>query len=366
MVSCELDASGTMDHGPQGWRIEGWDNTDFSKHNVDFKSILSGGPGRDGIPPIYEPEFTSTEEASGWLSDSEPVIVFERGKKSRAYPLRILMWHEIVNDVLDKRSYIVTFCPLCNAAVVYDTNFGGRNHRFGVSGKLRNSDMVMWDHTTESWWQQLTGEAIVGSSTGRKLKPLPSQMISFGTYKKLRPTGEVLSQETGHRRNYGENPYVRYDSGAPFFPVPGNKSGIRTMDRVMGLESQGKMFALAVSSMRGKRYAILKAGETDLVAFNLSSANSALDKKSIEASKKIPHITLFKNTESKVLQRLVWRNGALIDKDAGTVWNALGEGFLEGKKLYQLEPVGSGIFFAFAWFGFYPESDLLEIPKKEP
>jgi hypothetical protein len=363
VLSSNAEAAGTLSLGPEQWRAEGWHKTNFKKKSVKFRSILSGGPGRDGIPPIYEPHFVSNKTASKWLNDSEPVIVVEQYGESRAYPLRILTWHEIVNDELGGHSFIVTFCPLCNAAVVYNTHFSGENHRFGVSGKLRNSDMVMWDHDTHSWWQQLTGEAIVGDSTGQILEPLPSQMIAFKTFKKLRPEGEVLSQETGHRRRYGENPYVRYDSGSPFFPVPSNSSGLRKMERVIGMVTKNARYALPMSAMKGRLSASLQAGDTELVVFNLSIANSALDGKLIANSKVIEHVTLFRNTTPHTLGKLKWQEGKLIDSESGIAWNALGEGFLDGKKRFQLEPEGSGVFFAFAWFGFYPDSKLLRVPE---
>ncbi|MGB6850975.1 MAG: DUF3179 domain-containing (seleno)protein, partial [Thermoanaerobaculia bacterium] len=142
----------------------GW-KTDFSRHDLPFSEILSGGVPRDGIPPLDKPEFATVDEAGRWLEDQEPVISFEINGEAKAYPLQILTWHEIVNDVVGGVPVAVTFCPLCNSAIVFDRRLGGVLYDFGVSGNLRSSDLIMWDRQTHSWWQQLTGEAIVGELT---------------------------------------------------------------------------------------------------------------------------------------------------------------------------------------------------------
>jgi hypothetical protein len=135
---------------PSVWRLQGW-KTDFSKANVPLTDIRSGGPPRDGIPPIDRPEFKPASDIKG-LAKREPVIVFPLGANARAYPLRILTWHEIVNDSIDGMPVAVTYCPLCNASLVFDRRLFGRVLDFGTSGLLRNSDLVMWDRQTESWW----------------------------------------------------------------------------------------------------------------------------------------------------------------------------------------------------------------------
>ncbi|MCZ6788909.1 MAG: DUF3179 domain-containing (seleno)protein, partial [Chloroflexi bacterium] len=137
--------------------------TDFSKRTVSFDEIISGGPPRDGIPPIYDPVFVGIDRANEWMIELEPVIVVQIGDDVRAYPLDSLMSHEIVDDVVGGRPIAVTWCPLCNTALVFDREVDGRVFTFGVSGLLRQSNMIMWDHETESWWQQGTAEAIVGS-----------------------------------------------------------------------------------------------------------------------------------------------------------------------------------------------------------
>ncbi len=176
---------------PDYWRHE-WPKTDFTKHSIPLADILSGGPPKDGIPPIDDPAFKPVSEIDA-LGETEPVIGVSINGKAKAYPLRILMRHEIVNDELGGVPITVTFCPLCNAAMVFDRRVGDKVLDFGTTGKLRNSDLVMWDRQTESWWQQFLGEAIVGSMTGTKLKALPVRLESWRNFKKRFQKGQVLS-----------------------------------------------------------------------------------------------------------------------------------------------------------------------------
>jgi hypothetical protein len=156
---------------------EQW-RTDFSRHSVPLHEILSGGPPRDGIPALDRPRFESAAAAAEWLEGREPVMVVEHQGVTRGYPLSILVWHEIANDVVGGLPVAVTFCPLCNTALVFDRRLDGRVLDFGVTGRLRYSDLVMYDRQTESWWQQATGEAIVGTLTGSKLRRVPSSTLA--------------------------------------------------------------------------------------------------------------------------------------------------------------------------------------------
>ena len=205
-----LIASGAMAN-PDRWRSE-WPTTDFENSSVsDWNEILSGGPPKDGIPALSDPSFINVADESR-IGGREPVMTVEiDGEVPRAYPIRYLTWHEIVNDVVGDTPVAVTFCPLCNSGIVYDRRVGGELRTFGVSGKLRNSDMVMFDRETESWWQQAIGEAIVGDLTGTKLKSLPGWMESWGQFKARNPKGLVM-QQPPHSRRYGQNPYRGYDS----------------------------------------------------------------------------------------------------------------------------------------------------------
>ncbi|MEP3277580.1 MAG: DUF3179 domain-containing protein [Stappiaceae bacterium] len=204
------------ENAPADWTSE-WPKTDFSKNTISFDEVLSGGVPKDGIPALYRVEMLPAAEVSG-LDPAEPVVTVKIGEApARAYPIRYLTWHEIVNDDQAPIPIAVTFCPLCNSALVFDRRVDGQVLSFGVSGKLRHSDMVMYDRQTQSWWQQFTGEAIVGELTGAKLDLVVSWMESWEGFKNRESAGLVMQEPTGHARPYGNNPYVGYDSsGWPF------------------------------------------------------------------------------------------------------------------------------------------------------
>ena len=204
-----LSASAALAAPGDQWRYE-WPKTDFTITSVDLSEIFSGGPPKDGIPSIDDPQFAAIDEVE--LPDNEPVIGFGVGDDIRAYPLRVLMWHEIVNDVVGGVPVAVTFCPLCNASMVFDRRVDGQVLDFGTTGKLRNSDLVMYDRQSESWWQQFLGEAIVGSMTGTRLKHLPARIESFAKFRARAPHGKVLAPGVSLFRSYGKNPYEGYDS----------------------------------------------------------------------------------------------------------------------------------------------------------
>ncbi|MEL6837649.1 MAG: DUF3179 domain-containing protein [Pseudomonadota bacterium] len=204
-------SAGIAGASPEFWSHE-WPDTNFEETSVEnWVEILSGGPPKDGIPALDNPAFKPVADAAN-LSSREPVITLEiEGETPRAYPIRYLTWHEIVNDVVGGVPVAVTFCPLCNSGITFDRRTNAGVLSFGVSGKLRNSDMVMYDRETQSWWQQAVGEAIVGDLTGTELISLPSWMESWDAFSTRNPNGLVMEQPE-YRRNYGVNPYVRYDS----------------------------------------------------------------------------------------------------------------------------------------------------------
>ena len=211
-----------------------WPNTEFAQTSVPWIEIMSGGPPKDGIPALNDPGFINALDETR-LGDREPVVTVEiEGQKPRAYPIRYLTWHEIVNDQIGPVPVAVTFCPLCNSALTFDRRVGGRVLTLGVSGKLRNSDMVMYDRETESWWQQAIGEGIVGEMTGETLTPLPSWLESWAEFTTRNPDGLVMD-EPDWPRAYGRNPYVGYDSSKRPFLYSGEEPphGIPALSRVI-------------------------------------------------------------------------------------------------------------------------------------
>ncbi len=219
---------------PRSWTWA-WPDTDFSKSAVDFSEIRSGGPPKDGIPSIDAPAFIPVAEEDS-LDPREPVIGLALGGEARAYPLRILTWHEIVNDEIAGVPVAVTYCPLCNAAIVFDRRVEGLVLEFGTTGKLRKSDLVMYDRQTESWWQQFLGMAIVGEMTGKELEMLPARLESWASFQQRHPGGQVLVPNDPDMRRYGSNPYVGYDSAAaPFLYRGSMPEGLEPMAYVVAV-----------------------------------------------------------------------------------------------------------------------------------
>ena len=187
-------------------------NTNWDIRIIELDELQQGGPPRDGIPSIDAPRFITVPEADAIYPDNSPVIQFEVDGDVRAYPLDILIWHEIVNDTVGGVPVAVTFCPLCNTAITFDRHLAGLTLEFGTSGLLRRSDLVMYDRTTETLWQQIGGAALVGDLVGARLQPLPASIVSWQQFRANFPDGLVLSRDTGFVRDYGLNPYTGYDN----------------------------------------------------------------------------------------------------------------------------------------------------------
>jgi hypothetical protein len=264
----------------------GWD-TDFSKRSVSFGEFMSGGPGKDGIPAIDDPAFVAVEEAD-FLEDREPVIELIVEGEARGYPIQILIWHEIVNDVVAGVPVAVTFCPLCNTAIVFHRRVDGRVLDFGTTGNLRNSDLVMYDRQTESWWQQFGGEALVGEFTGSELEQLPSRIVAWADFRREHAGGKVLSRETGFSRPYGNNPYVGYDSvdSSPIFPTRNaDDERLPPKERVAFIERGDDAVVVPFSTLREKRAVRIEVGGSKLLVRWRPGVASSLDDGEIAAGR---------------------------------------------------------------------------------
>ncbi len=187
-----------------------WPDTDFTQVSIDLDEVMAGGPPRDGIPPIDDPRFEPVNVSN--LTSQVPVLSVEIDGDARAYPISVLMWHEVVNDEIAGEPVVVAYCPLCNAGAAFFRTIEGRIYDFGTSGLLRNSDLLMYDRQTDSWWQQFTGDAVAGEMTGTELTFIPVRMEAFGRFAVRHPDGQVLIPNDEDARSYGENPYVGYDS----------------------------------------------------------------------------------------------------------------------------------------------------------
>ena len=337
--------------------------TDWNKTAIDLAELRSGGVGRDGIPSIDNPSFISIDAARAWLSDGDPIIVVVLDAIVRFYPLQILTFHEIVNDTFPSTSVSVTFCPLCYSAIVFNRDVEGSILDFGVSGLLRNSDLVMYDRQTESLWQQFTGEAIVGEMVGTTLNWLPSQLLSFDEAAIRYPDAQILSRETGHRRDYGKNPYVNYDapSATPWAFDGVADPRLSPMTKIVGVKlgQNSRAYSYTQSKKDGVIHDVID--EQPVVVFHSDSgARSALDKERIADSRDEGTVGVFDPTVQGQIQEFTRIEEGFTDSATGSVWDVTGKAISGSRKGMALKPIIHATYFAFAWFAFRPESDLYE------
>jgi hypothetical protein len=335
--------------------------TDFSRHSVPLGEFASGGPGRDGIPPIDHPKAVSQQAAARFLSPREPVIVVEQGGVARAYPIQILVWHEIVNDTLAGRAIAVTYCPLCNSALVFDRRAGGRTLTFGTTGNLRNSDLVMWDRQTQSWWQQFTGEAVVGRLTGTALTPISSETLSFADFRATHPNGEVLSRDTGYSRDYGRNPYEGYDKpdSPPFLYDRATDDRLPPKERVAAVfAGGGKPLVVPFSRFAREPVIDAQAGDTPVVLLFRRGVVSPLDQSRISDSRDVGTVGAFDRRLDGRKLDFEARGDGYADRQTGSTWNIAGQAVSGSLRGRQLEPVRHDEQFWFALAAFVPDAEI--------
>ena len=328
---------------------------------VEEPSLALGGVGRDGIPPIDNPRFEPVAEVNEWLAPLEPVIALEVNGVAKAYPLQILTRHEIVNDELGGVPVTVTFCPLCNSAIVFDRRLNGVVYDFGVSGNLRNSDLIMWDRQTQSWWQQLTGEGIVGTLAGERLTFLPSQLVAWETYAEAYPTSEVLSRDTGFRIRYGTNPYVGYDrvDQRPFLFFGETDGRLPPKERVAAVSIGDAEIAFPFPVLAEERVVNYNIGGQDIAVFYEPGARSALDASVIASAREVGATGVFDPVVDGTKLTFAFADdggGRIVDEETGSTWSILGEavgGPLEGTKLGRIVHQDH---FWFAWAAFHPDT----------
>ena len=354
----QLSGDLITDGVPPPFRTRGF-STDFSRRTVEWDSILSGGPPKDGIPAVDSPVFESLAAGDEWLEDVDPVILFSHGDVSRAYPLSILIWHEIVNDEVDGQPVSITFCPLCNASIAFDRNFDGQILDFGTTGRLRNSDLIMYDRQTETWWQQFTGEGIVGKYAGEQLNFLTSQVLSWKDFKGAHPDGEVLARPN-MPRNYGYNPYVGYDSTSRPFLFQGTPdSRLAPAERVLGLTTETEAIAYPFTLLEEAGVVHDSFGGVELAVFHKAGLASALDSSVLSKGRDIGAVAVYeRQVGDQLLTFSPNADGTFSDAETGSTWDILGEaveGPLTGAKLTPLLHFDH---FWFAWAAFFPATEL--------
>ena len=336
--------------------------TDFSKHSVSYSEILSGGPPKDGIPAIDNPKFQSTNEADEWLNDREPVVFVQANDEAKAYPIQILMWHEIVNDTVGGKPLMVSFCPLCNTAIAFKRTFNGTVLDFGTTGRLRYSNLIMYDRQTETWWQQATGDAIAGEHTGAQLEFYPAAMIAWADFKAQHPSGTVLSRDTGFSHDYGRNPYFGYDdiNQTPFLFDGSTPDQFPPMARVLTVDLNNTAVAYPYDVLRDTNIINDVVGNAEIVVFWAEGTASALDTNNISDGQEVGAAVAYSRLLDDQTLEFEFKDGKIFDTQTGSEWNIFGQavaGELAGK---QLAPVVSINHFWFSWAAFRPETRIYQ------
>jgi hypothetical protein len=338
-----------------------WD-TDFTRQTVDLGEVLATGVGRDGIAAIRAPKAESIADADRWLVDREPVQIVEVNGEVRAYPLQIVIRHEIVNDTLGGEPVLVTYCPLCNTALSFERRVGIRIPEFGTTGTLRISNLVMYDSETESFWQQATGDAIAGELAGSRLRPIPSRLTSWGSFKAAHPDGTVLSRDTGFDRDYGVNLYLDYDQGArdPDFFNGVRDGRLALFARVLGVRAGGEAIAFPFGALAFERVVQREVGGTPVVVFYQDGTASALDTFLLSAGRDVGAAAAYEARADG--RRLTFReeSGRFLDDETGSAWDLLGQavdGPLAGTRL---DPLFQDNGFWFSWVNFNPDTTIYE------
>ena len=314
--------------------------TNGVKHLIPLDKIKGGGPPKDGIPSIDNPVFASIQD-SHFISDSDTVIGLEINGQAKAYPLFILVWHEIVNDVVGGTPVSVTYCPLCYTNQVFERVIDGQEVEFGTSGKLYNSNLLMYDRFTESYWSQALGMAVTGELSGYQLNLIPFDVITWGDWKKIHPDTLVLTTDTGHIRSYATDPYGSYYTEPRImFPVEHSDDRMNPKEIVVGF-NQGDVYkAFKQNEIESNVLINDFVGDTPILLVSLFSENSRAFERVIDGK------TLdFEYTDGKIL-----------DSQTNSEWNYDGvsiSGKHQGKQLQRM-PIEPG--FWFSWVAFHPET----------
>ena len=350
-----------------------WTKTDTNLKNVSLSEIQMVLP-RHGFPTIDYPKFIGKRD--GFLSfyKDEPVISVVIDGLAKAYPLNMLTMHEISNDTLAGIPILPTFCPLCNASMVYDrrVSLNGEEKvlEFEVSGMLRNSDMIMADKESQSWWQQLMGLGIVGAYTDVELTIIASQVITVESFFVRYPNGQILSPETGTEgeENYGKNPYIGYDNidNKPydrFYDPDSVDNRLPAMERIIDIKGKEnfKVYPLSILAKKG----VINDNFEDepYVLFYQKGMVSVLDQQEISKSRSVGSATVFSRQLDELELHFVSTNGNIQDNETESFWDITGrctEGELKGE---QLTPVIHSNHFAFAFLQFYPEAIIYSLDK---
>jgi hypothetical protein len=340
-------------------------NPVFPPPVIEPSLIRSGGVPPDGIPPIDSPNFVSVPDVD-FLEDDEAVVLVEVDGDARAYPIQILIWHEIVNDEFGDVPVAITYCPLCNSALAFDRRFGDRVLDFGTSGELYQSALVMYDRQTDSLWAHFTGQGLVGHFAGAQLDFVPAQTISFAQFREAHPEGMVLTQDTGASRPYGQNPYPGYDfEGSDpigqFFNGEIDRTELAKA-RIVGINDDAGSVAVRLADLAEQPVIPVTDDGRNLVVFHLPGLASALESGEVGGGRDIGQTGVFTAAAADGTALTFTSDGeTFTDDQTGSTWNVLGQaidGELAGERL---EPINHLDTFWFAWATYRPGTVIVEV-----
>ncbi len=336
--------------------------TDLSNYIVHPDSLVDIGR-RDRVPSIDDPKFVSIEEANEWLGDREPVAVVALGDESRAYPVQILLHHDVVNDWIDGRPIVVSFCILCGSSIAYDRRVDGQVLDFGFAGFLNNSNLVMYDKQTETWWGQIIGTGLVGKHAGHRLEMLATPVMSFRDFKASSPDGVVLSRDTGYDRPYGKGRMTEYeDDPNPIARVFQKDVDIRlsAKQRVMAIENGDDVVAVPFEALGERRVIAPEVGGEEFVIFWGPGTASIYSEVTADGRDVGAAVTYYPEVDGRKLRFKAVGDGLFEDRETNSTWTLAGDavdGPLAGKSLKPMER--AAVHFWFVWAAYVPETRVV-------
>jgi len=314
--------------------------------SIPRDEVFDGGPGKDGIPALTEPEFISAGEAE-YLSDDELVLGFVHGDEARAYPHDILDWHEIINDLVGDVNISVTYCPLTGTGIGWNREIDGNVTTFGVSGLLYNSNLIPYDRSTGSNWSQIRLDCVNGEHIGKKVEVFPLVETTWFTWKEMYPTTTVVSRNTGHDRNYGRYPYGNYRTAHDnlIFPVANEDDRFQNKERVLGIVQSGRVRVYSFTGFDDKVNVI----NDELNGIDVVVAGNRED------NFMVAYINDPGDGSTLSFSAVQGQYPVVMTDGEGNMWDVNGRAVAGPRKDARLSPAASFMGYWFSFAAFYPD-----------